>query len=107
MSDVPDLSLLKTLEQMGPWITGAVTAAATVAGWAIRWVLAQFKEIKMRLQRLEKVLPEKYVQRDQMSAEIREVAAEMKDHIDTIRTDVRTLHGDVKDLLKIMVSRKE
>lgn len=107
MSDVPDLSLLKTIEQMGPWITGALTAVATVVGWAVRWVLAQVKEIKMRLSKIEGELPERYAQKTELSEEIRGVASEMKDHIDTIRTDVRTLHTDVKDLLKIMVNRKE
>lgn len=50
-------------------------------------------------------LPKTYATKPELAKAIEDVGAKMDKHLDTISTDVRTLHGDVKDLLKIVISQ--
>lgn len=62
-------------------------------------------EWRERLGNLVADLPKTYATKTETAAAIKEVGEKMDRHLDTISTDVRTLHGDVKDLLKIVISQ--
>lgn len=105
MSDLPDPSLWRLLEHIGPWVGNAAGVIAGFIAWLYNGLKAQMRDTNDRLQKLADELPKTYATRAETAATVSHAVAEMKDHVDTIRSDVRTLHGDVKDLLKMMASR--
>lgn len=105
MSDVPDPSLWRLLEHIGPWVGNAAGVIAGFIAWLYNGLKAQMRETNDKLQRLADDLPRTYATRPEMEATVNRVVAEMKDHVDTIRTDVRVLNTDVKELLKIIAKQ--
>lgn len=98
MSDIPDSSLWRLIEIVGPWVRDAASAMALVIAWMWRGMLRRMEkmesEITLRPTRTE------------LGEAVERVSDDMKSHIDTVRTDVRTLHQDVRDVLKMMVNNK-
>jgi len=107
MSDIPDPSFWRILEHIGPWVGNAAGVIAGFIAWLYNGLRAQMRETSNRLQKLSDELPRTYATKPELNVTVERAMAEMKDHVDTIRTDVRTLHGDVKDLLKMIASRNQ
>lgn len=106
MSDLPDPSLWRLLEHIGPWVGNAAGVIAGFIAWLYNGLKAQMKETNDKLQKLSDEIPKTYATKEHADGIVKQAMAEMKDHVDTIRTDVRTLHGDVKDLLKMLANRQ-
>lgn len=110
MSDVPDLSLFETLQQMGPWIKTALGGLSVGIGWCVRWVMRQFAELRTRIEGLEQSIPEKYATKPDVEKAVRDVGQTLQLHVDTIRTDVSRIERamvetqtDIKGLLKLLI----
>lgn len=112
MSDVPDLSLIETLQQMGPWIKTALGGISVAIGWCVRWVLRQFAELRAKIEGLEQSLPGTYATKPDLEKAIRDVGETTQMHVQTIRTDVERLHSgmdemqrDIKGMLRIFIDK--
>ena len=110
MSELPDPAAWR-------WLVENLAIPALSGLWALLafWVnkiAKQFEKqdvtnqrMQDRMTQIEVEIPKTYATHPSVDRAVREAVDEMKDHVDTIRTDVRTLHGDVKDLLKMFASR--
>lgn len=105
MSDIPDSTIWRLIESLGPVVHASAVVITGASAWCARWVTTQFRILRDRVSSLETTIPQTYQTKTETNEAIRKVGEEMKDHVDTIRTDVRTLHGDVKDLLKMLANR--
>jgi hypothetical protein len=102
-----DPSLLKYLEHVGPWLGTAGGFIGALCGYLWNGLTKQVKELAKEMKLLKEALPSTYANKIDTTASINRLQDTMEKHMDTISTDVRTLHGDVKNVLLLLGQRKD
>lgn len=103
MSDLPDPSLWRLLEHIGPWVGNIGGAVAAVIAYVYRGLRNELDAMKKTLERI----PETYETQASAGKMEDRIEAAMKTHMDAVREDVRMLQTDVREVLKMMVQRKD
>lgn len=102
-----DLTLLKYLEHAGPWIGTAGGFIGALCGYVWNKLTKQVDTLSAEMKALKEALPNTYSNKADTTTQINRLQDTMEKHMDTISTDVRTLHGDVKNVLLLLGQRKD
>ena len=102
-----DLSLLKYLEHAGPWIGTAGGFIGALCGFIWNKLTKQVDSLASEMKQLKEALPNSYANKIDTTTQINRLQDTMEKHMDTISTDVRTLHGDVKNVLLLLGQQRK
>ena len=97
-----DISLIKYLKDAGPAIGTIGGLVGTLCAYMWNKLIKQVDSLSTEMKQLKESLPGTYANKTDTSSQINRLQDTMEKHMDTISTDVRTLHGDVKNVLVLL-----
>jgi len=102
-----DVSLLKHLKDAAPFIGTFGGFVGTVCAYLWNKLTKQVDGLSAEMKQLKEALPGVYANKIDTNASISRLEDNMERHMETISTDVRTLHGDVKNVLILLHQQKK
>lgn len=97
-----DISFIKYLKDAGPAIGTIGGLIGTLCAYMWNKLIKQVDTLSAEMKHLKETMPNIYANKTDTSAQINRLQDTMEKHMDTISTDVRTLHGDVKNVLVLL-----